>query len=402
MPAARSSRARRSRRAARRSPPSAAPRPTRKGVYRLTALPAGTYTVTVTATGLATSAATLERDAQSRRHLRRDAAGRRRHGDRRREHAGAGSLDLRDGRDDHAPRDHRIAGQRPELSRPVATRARRGHQPPGRSEQRPVQSGAGRAQRQQQFPDRRTVEQGHRQRRTGAAVQPGNDRRVPGADERLQGRVRAGLGRDRQRHHQERGQSVQRRRLAVFQRRRARYVELAGRRRERSRCRFAATTRAWRSAVRWSRTRCSSSARRSTSARSASWISSIRIPATRSSTSCCATQEAPYRCSDAALRDARVREVRRARRPASVVAAGELHRRRRPGVSCRSRRPTACPRRATTPTPRRLLVGVRRHGVAGRSGQPLCRDAARRDPAREQRDASVTDGFHRVNALQSL
>ncbi len=31
-----------------------------RGVYRLTALPAGTYTVTVTFTGLATSAATLE------------------------------------------------------------------------------------------------------------------------------------------------------------------------------------------------------------------------------------------------------------------------------------------------------------------------------------------------------
>ena len=41
-------------------PPSAAPRPTRRGVYRLTALPAGTYTVTVTATGLAPSAATLD------------------------------------------------------------------------------------------------------------------------------------------------------------------------------------------------------------------------------------------------------------------------------------------------------------------------------------------------------
>ena len=40
----------------------------------------------------------------------------------------------------------------------------------------------------------------------GAAVHPGNHRRVPGADERLQGGVRAGVRRDRQRHYQERQQ----------------------------------------------------------------------------------------------------------------------------------------------------------------------------------------------------
>ena len=50
----------------------------------------------------------------------------------------------------------------------------------------------------------------------------------------------------------------------------------------------------------------------------------------------------------------------------------------------------------------RLLVGIGDTRVAGQSRQPLCRDAPRRDPAREQRDASVTVGFHRVDALQSL
>ncbi len=169
-------------------------------------------------------------DAQPRRHLRRDAAGRRRPGDDRREHAGARSVDLGDRR-----RRSRRARSPNCRSTAATTSTCCSWCPASPSTARSipntdrVQPGAGRAQRQQQFPDRRAVEQGHRQRRARAAVQPGNHRRVPGADQRLQGRVRAGVGRDRQRHHQERQQSLQRRRLAVPQGRCARCVELAGR-----------------------------------------------------------------------------------------------------------------------------------------------------------------------------
>ena len=196
-------------------------------------------------------------------------------------------------------------------------------------------------------------------------------------------------------------QSVQRRRLAVLSGtmrsiRRTRWT-----RRERSRCRCAATTRAWRSAVRWSRTRCSSSVRRSTSARSASWISSIRTPATRSSTSCCASRKrrTTSRRELSETRaffkfDERIGQHQLSQQVNYTDSGNESFL----PLSSANSLPSA---RNDTDTTRHA-ARFRRHGVARQSRQPLCRHAPRRVPRREQRDASVADGFHRVNALQSL
>ena len=183
-----------------------------KGFYRVTALPAGIYTVTVTFSGLSPNAATL--DVTLNRVVTFDVTmqvG----GVQETVAVSVPALDpstSATGRPLRRERSRSCPSTAATTSTSAAGAGRR-HQPAGRSEQRPIQSGAGRAERQQQFPDRRSVEQGHGERRAGAAVQPGNDRRVSGVDERLQGGVRAGVGRDRQRHHQERRQPVQRRRL---------------------------------------------------------------------------------------------------------------------------------------------------------------------------------------------
>ena len=84
-----------------------------------------------------------------------------------------------------------------------------------------------------------------------------------------------------------------------------------------------------------------------------------------------------------------------------LTPAGELHRQLRSRASCRCRRqqPALGAKRYRHQP---AAAGVRRHGAAGQSGQPVCRDAARGVPARGQRDASVTDGPDRIDALQSL
>ena len=87
---------------------------------------------------------------------------------------------------------------------------------------------------------------------------------------------------------------------------------------------------------------------------------------------------------------------------ASAVAAGELHRQRPPRASCRCRRPTACRRRATIPIPRGCSSGLATARCSGNPGNPYVvtlRAAIRSD---EQRDASVADGLDRGDALQSV
>ena len=69
------------------------------------------------------------------------------------------------------------------------------------------------------------------------------------------------------------------------------FVEFAGRDENRCRCRSAATPTARRAAVRLSGTRSFSSAQRGTRPRTVNWISSIRIPAARWSTSCSAIRK---------------------------------------------------------------------------------------------------------------
>ena len=113
-------------------------------------------------------------------------------------------------------------------------------------------------------------------------------------------------------------------------------------------------------------------------------------------------QEAPYDVPTETLGDAGVRQVRRAPRQASVVGAGQLHRRRRTGASCRCRRPTACPRRATIPIPTRLLVGIGDTALLGNPGNPYVvtlRGAFRREDSETHPSQTDSD---RVNALQSL
>ena len=276
-----------------------------KGVYRLTALPAGTYTITVAFTGLATRAATLE--VTLNRVVTFDVT------------LQVGGVQETVAVSTPALDPSTSATGATITPREIAELPVNGRNyldllqlVPGVAINRQVdpdndrvQPGAGRAQRQQQFPARRPVEQGHRQRRARAAVQPGDHRRVPGADQRLQGRVRAGLRRDRQRHHQERRQPLQRRRFGVPQGRCARCVELAGHDEDRAAAAapLRLEPRARRSAA--SKTRCSSSARRSTSARAASWISSIRTPETPWSTSCCASRKRRTTCRRSSRRRGR-------------------------------------------------------------------------------------------------
>ena len=237
-------------------------------------------------------------------------------------------------------------------------------------EQRPVQSGAGRAQRQQQFPDRRAVEQGHRQRRAGAAVQPGNHRRVPGADQRLQGRVRAGLGRDRQRHHQERRQPVQRRRLAVLQGRCARCVEFAGR--DEDGAAAAAPLRLERGARR--------------SAGQGQGVL-LRVGGAHQREPPAGFQVSGYRQrggqpaaarAGSAVRRADGARRRRGRSSSSTSAsastswpAGQLHRQRRQSSFLPLSSANSLPSARNDTDTTRLLAGRRRHGVARQSRQPV-------------------------------
>ena len=107
------------------------------------------------------------------------------------------------------------------------------------------------------------------------------------------------------------------------------------------------------------------------------------------------------RRADQAVRDARVRQVRSARRPAPVDRADQLHRQQRhqlPAVVVGLEPALGAKRYRRQPAAR----GLRRHGVARRSRQPVRLDVARRLPQRRQQHGPFTDHADRGDALQSL
>ena len=112
---------------------SGAPPPTPRASIALSPLPAGTYTVTVTFRGLSPNAATL--DVTLNRVVTFDVTmqvG----GVQETVAVSVPALDpstSATAHHDHAARDRRAAGQRPQLPRPAAAGARRRHQPAGRS-----------------------------------------------------------------------------------------------------------------------------------------------------------------------------------------------------------------------------------------------------------------------------
>ena len=115
-------------------------------------------------------------------------------------------------------------------------------------------------------------------------------------------------------------------------------------------------------------------------------------------------QEAPYDVPTRLVGDARVLQARRTPRTAPVEPAGELHRQRRRRASCRCRRPTACRRRATIPTPRGCSLGFGDTALLGNPANPYVvtlRAAFRRDDSETRPSQTDLTGSTLFNPYDS-